>query len=68
MDFIHCFNKNCPHFYMREINGFTDYMCTARRGRKVRETDLGSGRLIRVEKLKECPMENPEKHFPYEQK
>lgn len=68
MDFIHCINKNCPHFYRRELHGFTDYMCSARRGRKVRETDLGSGRLIRVEKLKECPMENPEKHFPYEQK
>lgn len=66
MDFIRCLNKNCPHLYKREMHGFSDYMCCARKGRKVRETDLGSGRLIRVERLKECPLENPKKHFHFD--
>lgn len=67
MDIILCINKNCSHLYRRELHGFSEYMCTARKGRKVRETDLGSGRLIRVDRLKECPLDNPEKNFPYEQ-
>lgn len=56
-----CVNKHCPHYYVRKIHGFTDYMCSARRGIKIRPYDLGSGRLIKLEKLKECPLEKPRK-------
>ena len=66
MDFFYCYYKNCPHLYKQVLHGFSEYMCTARKGRKVRETDLGSGRLINVRRLKECPLENLEKNFPYE--
>lgn len=61
MDWLHCYNKNCPNFYKRTIKGHTDYMCTARRGKKIRPYDLGSGRLIQIKNLKECPLEKPRK-------
>ena len=61
MDWFTCYNKNCPNFYKREIKGCTDYMCTARRGQKIRPYDLGSGRLIQIKNLKECPLEKPRK-------
>ena len=68
MDILFCINKGCRNLYRRELHGCSEYMCTARKGRKVRETDLGSGRLIQVKHLKECPLENPEKNFRYEKK
>lgn len=68
MDWFNCYNKNCPNFYKREIKGLIDYMCTARRGRKVRPLDLGSGRLIQIKNLRECPLDNPEKHFRFDKK
>lgn len=68
MDVFYCLNKNCRCLYRRELHGFSEYICAARKGRKVHETDLGSGRLIQVKHLKEYPLENIEKNFPYEQK
>lgn len=65
MNCFDCMNKNCPHLCRRELHGFTDYMCTARKGRKVRKYDLGSGRLIKIDRLRECPLEHPDKHFPF---
>lgn len=57
MNPCHCVNKNCIHFYARTIHGHTDFMCDARKGHKIREYDLGSGRLIKIERLKNCPIE-----------
>lgn len=61
MDWLHCYNKNCPNFYKREIKGHTDYMCSALPGQKIRPYDLGSGRLIQIKNLKACPLEKPRK-------
>lgn len=57
MDFIRCLNIDCPYLYRRTLHGFTEYMCTARKGKKVREYDLGSGRIIKIARLKACPQQ-----------
>lgn len=62
MDLIKCTNTQCKWLYARKINGFTDYMCTWRRfnapakNKYGEEKILTSGRIIRIEKLKTCPM------------
>lgn len=64
MDFIKCYNKKCKWLYARKIGGFTDYMCTWRRfnalavNRYGEQKILTPGRLIRIEKMKACPLDN----------
>lgn len=58
---INC--SDCKWFYARTIGGFTDYMCTWRRfntkakNRYGEELLLTPGRIIRIDKIKVCPLE-----------
>ncbi|MBQ8482830.1 MAG: hypothetical protein IJ504_00835 [Bacteroidales bacterium] len=63
MDFLKCLYKDCPHLYRRKIKRNVDYMCCARKGRKTSRYDLGSGRLINILRLRQCPLEEKQRDY-----
>ena len=57
-----CINEDGPHFYTRTIKGHTDFMCTIRKGQSVNKNyPWKLGRLIKVDRLKCCPLETEQK-------
>ena len=59
-----CINQNCRFFYRRTIKGYTDFMCTVRKGRSVNKNKPWKlGRIIKIDRLSVCPLETNQKEI-----